>query len=78
MRAATLRAWLIGLIFVAAVLSYIGSSQNIQVVYGLGFGVFLVAVMLYAFWRRAVRNERAATVFDREAKTDETGTRADQ
>jgi uncharacterized membrane protein YfcA len=76
--AARLRIWVIGLIVVAAVLSFIGSSQNLRVVYGLGFGVFLVAVCVYALWRRAVRNERAARVFDREAKTDETGTRADQ
>jgi uncharacterized membrane protein YfcA len=78
MRAATLRAWLIGLIVVAAVVSFIGNQQNSRLLNGLGFGVFLVAVMLYAFWRRAVRNERTARVFDREAKTDEAGTRTDQ
>jgi len=35
-------------------------------------------VLLYAYWRRAVKRELAARVFDREAKTDETGTRTDQ
>jgi uncharacterized membrane protein YfcA len=78
MSAATLRAWLIGLIVAAAVISFIGNKQDSRVVSSLGFGVFLVAVLLYAFWRRAVRNERAARVFDREAKTDEAGTRSDQ
>ena len=44
----------------------------------LAFLVFLAAVMLYAYWRRVVRRQRAGRVFDREAKTDETGTRPDQ
>ena len=69
---------MIGLIVVAAVLSFIGNRENSRVVNALGFGAFLGAVLLYAFWRRAVRNERAARVFDREAKTDETRTRTDQ
>ena len=78
MSAGRLRALLIGLIVVAAVISYVGNRENSHVLNGLGLGVFLVAVLLYGLWRRAVRNERAARVFDREAKTDETGTRADQ
>jgi hypothetical protein len=78
MSADRLRALLIALIVVAAVVSYIGNRENSQVVNGLGLGVFLFAVLLYGFCRRAVRNERAARVFDREAKTDEAGTRADQ
>jgi uncharacterized membrane protein YfcA len=78
MRAARLRILLIGLIAVAAVVSFVGRKQDSRVLDGLGFGVFLVAVGVYAYWRRAVRNERAARVFDREAKTDEAGTRTDQ
>jgi hypothetical protein len=78
MSADRLRALLIGLIIVAGVVSYIGNRENSQVLNGLGLGFFLFAVLLYGFWRRAVRNERAARVFDREAKTDEAGTRADQ
>jgi amino acid permease len=78
MRAARLRVYVIGLIVVAAVLSFIGNRADSKVVNALGFAAFLAAVLLYAYWRRAVRNERAARVFDREAKTDETRTRTDQ
>ncbi len=78
MRAAQLRVYVIGLIVVAAVASFIGNRENSKVINALGFGAFLAAVLLYAYWRRAVRNERAARVFDREAKTDETRTRTDQ
>jgi len=78
MRAAQLRVCVIGLIVVAAVVSFIGNRTDSKVVNALGFGVFLGAVLVYAYWRRAVRNERAARVFDREAKTDETRTRTDQ
>ena len=78
MRAAQLRVCVIGLIVVAAVVSFVGNRLDSRVVNGLGFAAFLGAVVLYAYWRRAVRNERAARVFDREAKTDETRTRTDQ
>jgi uncharacterized membrane protein YfcA len=78
MSADRLRALLIALIVVAAVTSYLGNRQDSRVLNGLGLGVFLSAVFLYGLWRRAVRNERAARVFDREAKTDEAGTRTDQ
>jgi uncharacterized membrane protein YfcA len=78
MTAARLRVLVIGLIVVAAVVSFIGNRANSKVVNALGFGAFLGAVLVYAYWRRAVRRERAARVFDREAKTDETGTRTDQ
>ena len=78
MSADRLRILLIALIAAAAVVSYIGSRSHSRVVSSLGFGVFLVAVLVYPYWRRAVRRERAARVFDREAKTDETGSRTDQ
>ena len=74
-----LRVLLIGLIVVAAVISFVGNSSDSRILNALGFLVFLAAVMLYAVWRRTVRQERAGRVFDREAKTsDETGTRSDQ
>jgi uncharacterized membrane protein YfcA len=78
MSASTLRLWLLGLVVAAAVVSFVGSRTGSHVVSSLGFLVFLVAVCLYAIWRRAVSRERAARVFDREAKTDETRTRTDQ
>ena len=73
-----LRVLLIGLIVVAAVISFVGNSSDSRILNALGFLVFLAAVMLYAVWRRTVRQERAGRVFDREAKTDETGARSDQ
>jgi hypothetical protein len=78
MRARTLRLWLIGLLVAAAVISFAGSRTDNHVVSSVGFAVFLGAVCLYAVWRREVAHERAARVFDREAKTDETRTRPDQ
>jgi len=77
-RAAQLRVWVIGLIVAAAVISFVGNRSGSKVVNAIGLGAFLAAVFLYAYWRRAVRTERAARVFDREAKTDETRTRTDQ
>jgi uncharacterized membrane protein YfcA len=78
MRAHTLRLWLIGLVVVAAVVSFVGSRTGSHIVSWLGFAVFLGAVCLYAVWRRTISQERAARVFDREAKTNETRTRPDQ
>jgi uncharacterized membrane protein YfcA len=78
MTAARLRLYVIGLVVVAAVVSFFGNRADNKVLNAIGFGAFLGAVLLYAYWRRAVRNERAARVFDREAKTDETRTRPDQ
>jgi uncharacterized membrane protein YfcA len=78
MTAARLRLCVIGLIVVAAVVSFFGNRADNKILNAIGFGAFLGAVLLYAYWRRAVRQERAARVFDREAKTDETRTRPDQ
>ena len=78
MSADRIRIGLISLIVAAAVVSYFGNHHDSRVLNGLGFGIFLVAVAVYAYWRRAVHRERAARVFDREAKTDEAGTRTDQ
>jgi uncharacterized membrane protein YfcA len=76
--ARTLRLWLIGLLVVAAVVSVVANKADAAWLGWLSFAVFLAAVVLYARWRRAALAERRARVFDREAKTDETGPRPDQ
>ena len=78
MSAQRVRVLLIGLIAVAGVLNFLATRSHSRVLGGASFFVLLLAVMLYAYWRRLVRRQRAARVFDREAKTDETRTRADQ
>ncbi len=78
MSANRLRAWLIGLLAAAAVLSVVGNKTHTAWVGWISLAVFLAAALLYARWRRAASRERRARVFDREAKTDETGPRADQ
>ena len=78
MSADRIRYLLIALIVVAAVVGYFGNRENSRVVSSLGFGIFLVAVLVYPYWRRAWRREWDARVFDREAKTDETSSRTDQ
>jgi hypothetical protein len=78
MSADRLRACVIALIVAAAVVSFVGNRAASGILNSLGLTIFLAAVGVYGLWRRAVRNERAARVFDREAKTDEAGTRADQ
>jgi hypothetical protein len=44
----------------------------------VSFALFLCGVVMYFSWRRTALAERRARVFDREAKTDETGARSDQ
>jgi hypothetical protein len=73
-----LRGVLISLLAVAAVLSVVGKKMGSPFVGWLSFAFFIVAVFLYASWRRTLAQERRARVFDREAKTDETGTGTDQ
>ena len=70
MRADTLRYALIGILAVAAIVAPFGNS--------LAFVLFVCAIPLFLAWRRAAVRERAARVFDRESKTDETGTRTDR
>jgi hypothetical protein len=70
MRADTLRLGLIGVLAAAAVLA--------PFVNWAALVLFLVAVPIFLRWRRAALQERRASVFDREAKTGETGTRTDQ
>jgi uncharacterized membrane protein YfcA len=78
MRANTLRLWLIGVLAVAAVVSVVANKQNSPFIGWISFALFLCAVFMYFSWRRIARAERRARVFDREAKTDETGARSDQ
>jgi drug/metabolite transporter (DMT)-like permease len=74
-----LRAALIAAIAVAAVLNAIGMKEGSPFVSWLSFAFFLIAVFLYAWWRREVLRRRRARVFDREAKTlDETRTGPDE
>ena len=79
MRADTLRWRLIGTLVVAAVISAVANKAHSVILGWVGLAVFLVAVWMYLQWRRtALAERRAASVFDREAKTDETRTRPDQ
>ena len=78
MRADKLRAYLIGLLALAAILSVVGNKAHSPFIGWVSFAVFLCSVVLYVKWRRAALQERRGRVFDREAKTDETRTRPDQ
>ena len=70
---------MIGLLVVAAVLSVVGKKTNQPLIGWLSFAAFLGAVFLYVDWRRRRAAERrAASVFDSEAKTDETRTGPDE
>jgi uncharacterized membrane protein len=66
-----LRLQLIVLLVVAAVLSVVGNKTHARWLVSLAFLVFVVAAFLIVRARRA-------RVFDREAKTDETGSRTDE
>ena len=73
-----LRGLLIAILVVAALLSVVGQKTDSPFVGWVSFAVFLCAIAVYLSWRRAVLAERRGRVFDREAKTDETGPRSDQ
>ena len=78
MRADKLRAYLIGLLALAAILSVVGNKAHSPFIGWVSFAAFLCSVVLYVKWRRTALQERRGRVFDREAKTDETRTRPDQ
>ena len=78
MRANTLRLWLIGVLVVAAIVSVVANKTNSPWLGWLSFVFFLCGIVMYVTWRRTALAERRARVFDREAKTDETGPRSDQ
>jgi Flp pilus assembly protein TadB len=70
MRADRQRWELIGVLVVAAIVAPFSNLAAIV--------FFVVAAALFLRWRRTALAERRGRVFDREAKTDETRTRADQ
>ena len=78
MRANALRLWLIAVLAVAAVVSVVANKASSPWLGWVSFALFLCAVAMYFQWRRTAREERRARVFDREAKTDETGAGSDQ
>ena len=69
---------MVGLLAAAAVLSVVGKATNDRFIGWLSFVCFIVSVFLYMDWRRRVAATRRAKVFDRKAKTDETGTGPDE
>ena len=78
MQAGALRIWLIGLLALAAIVSVVANKADSPWIGWVRFVLFLGSIVLYFHWRRTARAERRARVFDREAKTDETGARSDQ
>lgn len=79
MNAQQVRAWMIGLLAAAAVISVVAKKANSPWLGWLSFVAFIGAVFLYVDWRRRLAaHRRAATVLDSEAKTDETRTRPDE
>jgi hypothetical protein len=76
--AKTPRLRLIADLPVAAVVSVVANKANSPWIGWVSFALFLCAVVMYLQWRRTARAERRGRVFDREAKTDETGARSDQ
>jgi uncharacterized membrane protein YfcA len=78
MRANRIRVYLIGVLVLAAILSVVGNKSHSPFLGWVSFAIFLCAVVLYFTWRRTALRERRGRVFDREAETDETGTRPDQ
>jgi uncharacterized membrane protein YfcA len=69
---------LIGALAAAAAVSVIANELDSPFLHWLGFAIFICAVWIYFSWRRRALQERRGRVFDREAKTDETRTRADR
>jgi uncharacterized membrane protein YfcA len=69
---------MVGLLAAAAVLSVVGKMMNDRFIGWLAFVCFIGSVFLYMDWRRRVAASRRAKVFDRKAKTDETGTSPDE
>ena len=78
MQANALRIWLIGLLALAGIVSVVANKADSPWIGWVSFVLFLCSIVLYFHWRRTARAERRARVFDREAKTDETGARSDQ
>ncbi len=58
MTAVRLRAYLLGSLVVAGIVSVIGKKADSIWIGWVSFAVFLVAIALYFAWRRAVSRER--------------------
>ena len=78
MTADKLRRVLIGMLAICAVVSVLANKSGSKALGILSFTLFLATVFVYFQWRQRARQERRARVFDQEAKTDETGSGADQ
>jgi len=78
MTADRLRGLLIAMLAISAVVSVIANKSGSKALGIFSFTLFLATVAVYVQWRRRIRQERRARVFDREAKTDETGSGADR
>jgi uncharacterized membrane protein YfcA len=78
MTADRLRLLLIAMLAVSAVVSVFANKSGSAAFGVVSLTLFLATVGVYFQWRRRARQERRARVFDREAKTDETGSRADR
>jgi Flp pilus assembly protein TadB len=79
MSANALRAWLIAVLGLAAVLSVVSKKLHSPLVGQVGIAVVLGALALYVTWRRAAIKERRGRVLDPEAKTpDADRTRSDK
>jgi len=68
MPASTQRLWLIGVLAVAAVVSVVANKANSRWIGWISFVLFLCAVVLYFQSRRTAREERRASVLDRETR----------
>ncbi len=78
MKANRQRYELVATLILTAVITAIGTQSHNAFVGWIGFALLLASITLFVRWRRTALAERRARVFDREAKTDETGTRPDR
>ena len=69
---------LIAVVAATAIVNLIATKTHNRYLGGLGALLLFLAIALYLRWRRAARAELRARVFDREAKTDETGSGPDR
>jgi hypothetical protein len=66
-----LRAWLIAILVVAAVLSVIGKKQDSPFIGWLSFAAFLCAIFMYFSWRRAALAERRGRAHERDDRENQ-------
>jgi hypothetical protein len=78
MKANRQRWELIAALILTAVVTAIGTQSHNALIGWVGFALLLSSITLFVRWRRTALAERRARVFDREAKTDEAGTRPDR